>query len=459
VRCAVPQRASIENYIFVNCRGHIIAFHPANGNFAFINVANNVAANASFCVSRKYGVFYVNKAGDAIMQSHDYDANRVGTLAKSVLAKNKVRSVNYDEMFGISGRLIAICESSIRQWCNLKELEPLKQALSLQSAQQMNAPFRPFNLTVSVYEMLFGDAFVADLRQKGALCLVSSLRLKHLKDNVLGLESLSAPPIAAVRKALSQMERIAVGDVIHVLVDLGQEEEVEVALAVEDIEPVLHDASSIGAVAWSVSIKMHSLSAYEEKAAQRTHRAHQIAQLEAMEFKRNHIDSALSEYQSLYGDGPEMDMGVLMNMMVSTSENTFPSTLSPMQINELKVGDKVDHRDKVGRFLSAEVKAREGTLLLMHYEGWDPKWDEWCDFSKEVGRFAAHKSISKRPTRMQGVCKGLKVRYLCVGVGRWVDAIVVKVDEGQVQVVYQMYGQNLTRWAHLDNTEEILAVE
>merc|ERR1712154_290996 len=223
------------------------------------------------------------------------------------------------------------------------------------------------------------------------------------------------------------MERIAVGDVIHVLVDLDQEE-VEEALVVQDIEPALHDAASIGAVAWSVMIKTDGPS-NEDGAASEAARL-------------------LRGRQRIGGGG-------------GRHENTFLSTLSPTRLNELKVGDQVDHRDKVGRFLSAEVKAREGTRLLMHYEGWDSKWDEWCDFSKEVGRFAAYGSISKRPTRVQGVRKGLKVRYRRID-GRWVDAVVIKVDkpiQGQVQVVYQMYGRNLTRWAHLDNTQEILAVE
>merc|ERR1712241_41008 len=145
----------------------------------------------------------------------------------------------------------------------------------------------------------------------GTQNVISSLRLKHLKDN--GIESLSAPPIASVRKALSQMERIAVGDVIHVLVDLDQEE-VEEALVVEDIEPALHDAASIGDVAWSVMIKTDGPS---------------------------NGDGAASEAARLLRDRQQIGGGG------GRHENTFLSPLSPTRLNGLKVGDQVDHRDKV----------------------------------------------------------------------------------------------------------------
>ena len=78
------ERASIENYTFLNAEGHIIAMHPATRTYTHIIAASNVAVTRSFCCSRKHGIFYVDGSGDTrgITQSHDYDAEHVRTVAR-----------------------------------------------------------------------------------------------------------------------------------------------------------------------------------------------------------------------------------------------------------------------------------------------------------------------------------------------------------------------------------------
>ena len=73
----------------------------------------------------------------------------------------------------------------------------------------------------------------------------------------------------------------------------------------------------------------------------------------------------------------------------------------------LKVRDKIDHKDQVGKFIYATVIEKQGTNLKIHYDGWCRKWDTWSDFSKELHRFAEAGSISKRPAnRFSALKKG-----------------------------------------------------
>ncbi len=46
----------------------------------------------------------------------------------------------------------------------------------------------------------------------------------------------------------------------------------------------------------------------------------------------------------------------------------------------------VDVKDTVGEWLEAQVVRSEPTRLLVHYNGWGPRWDEWI--TVESGRVA-----------------------------------------------------------------------
>lgn len=145
---------------FVNANTHILALIKplpktildfADGEY--MDVADNVAPSSSFCCSSTYGTFYINATGDAIMHSPIYDAQHVQIVAT---LSAHARCVRYDEAFGISGRLLAICDGfSMYQWVNLRELELLK--LALQNSDELVRD--PKTIRV-VYEMLYGDAFV-----------------------------------------------------------------------------------------------------------------------------------------------------------------------------------------------------------------------------------------------------------------------------------------------------------
>ena len=58
----------------------------------------------------------------------------------------------------------------------------------------------------------------------------------------------------------------------------------------------------------------------------------------------------------------------------------FVPRMTLQQAFELQIGDKIDHRDAVGRFVFATVSEKHGTNLKIHYDGWSRKWDTWSDF-------------------------------------------------------------------------------
>merc|ERR1712228_305513 len=145
-------------------------------------------------------------------------------------------------------------------------------------------------------------------------------------------------------------------------------------------------------------------------------------------------------------------------MSLNDLATPFPSHLTLNQANKLKVNDKIDHRDRVGRFVFGTIIDKQGSNLKIHHDGWSKKWDEWCDYTKELHRVAAAGSISKRPAHR---FKNLKKKdYVDVNPLRhpgWKCGEIRRLDEksGQVQVVYECAEKNYLYWVHLDNANEI----
>ena len=137
----------------------------------------------------------------------------------------------------------------------------------------------------------------------------------------------------------------------------------------------------------------------------------------------------------------------------------FESHMPLQDAFKLKIHDKLDHRDQVGRFVYATVSEKQGSNLKIHYDGWSRKWDTWSDFQKEIHRFAKAGSISKRPAhRFKQLKKG---DYVDINPTQrhpgWKCGEIRRLDQksGQVQVVYESADKNYLYWAHLDHKEEI----
>ena len=137
----------------------------------------------------------------------------------------------------------------------------------------------------------------------------------------------------------------------------------------------------------------------------------------------------------------------------------FPSHMTVQEAFQLKIHDKIDHRDQVGRFVFATVSEKQGTNLKIHYDGWSRKWDTWSDFSTEIHRFAVAGSISKRGAhRFEHLKKGdyIDINPIPRHPG-WTHGEIRRLDRtsGQVQVVYEAMDKNYVYWTHLDNEAEI----
>ena len=140
----------------------------------------------------------------------------------------------------------------------------------------------------------------------------------------------------------------------------------------------------------------------------------------------------------------------------------FQPHMTLQEVFKLKVLDKIDHRDQVGRFVLATVIKKQGTNLKIHYNGWSREWDTWSDYSREIHRFAVAKSISKRRAhRFEHLKKGDYVDINPSQLHRgWKCGEILRLDQasGQVQVAYEAMDKKRYRyWAHLDNKAEIAA--
>ena len=58
-----------------------------------------------------------------------------------------------------------------------------------------------------------------------------------------------------------------------------------------------------------------------------------------------------------------------MSVDVNDDMPPFQSHMSLKQGKMLKIHDKIDHRDQVGRFVFATVCEKQGTNLKIHYDG------------------------------------------------------------------------------------------
>ncbi len=60
---------------------------------------------------------------------------------------------------------------------------------------------------------------------------------------------------------------------------------------------------------------------------------------------------------------------------------------------ELKLGQWIDVKDTIDQWLEAEVidVNKEEKRVLVHYNGWGRRWDEWLDMkSRKIAPFRSH---------------------------------------------------------------------
>merc|ERR1712154_448835 len=95
---------------------------------------------------------------------------------------NKFVDLNYDEMYGISGRLLLFCQTeeneyNIQQIFNYDEVIPLSHELNKfesSSFDELMSNKKPFSIIIKVYQMLYGDECVDNIiynRYRNTYCI------------------------------------------------------------------------------------------------------------------------------------------------------------------------------------------------------------------------------------------------------------------------------------------------
>lgn len=173
------------------------------------------------------------------------------------------------------------------------------------------------------------------------------------------------------------------------------------------------------------------------------------------------------------------DIGMRVPSVLSVDHSApFKAHMEAAEVSTLQIGDRFDHRDKFGRYFKAQVADKRGSSICVRYEGWEEKWNIWCDSRVEPHRFAKYKSVSERPAhRLKDLVAGDMIDVYTPNIG-WKYATIKDLDKdeqtnqlksGQVQVIFSGNGPaanivdhegtettttEMVRWVHLDNTEE-----
>jgi len=108
-------------YLYVLANHNIVSIHPVNPNFEIVHVAQGKVTD--YAISRKHGTYWVVR--NDIYQSYDNQSrNAVLIHSGKDIDNSKITRVFYQEMYGISGRLLIFHENGIiKQKWNKSEIQ------------------------------------------------------------------------------------------------------------------------------------------------------------------------------------------------------------------------------------------------------------------------------------------------------------------------------------------------
>ena len=118
---------------------------------------------------------------------------------------------------------------------------------------------------------------------------------------------------------------------------------------------------------------------------------------------------------------------------------SFVPHMSFVEAHKLQIGDKVDHRNVYGKFLTATIthKSKSGMFKIHYDDHISSTHDTECSYVNELYRFAKVGSISRRPAhRLKYIKTGSFVDINIAQHPGWRKAEVVTVCplSGQIQV-------------------------
>ena len=149
--------------------------------------------------------------------------------------------------------------------------------------------------------------------------------------------------------------------------------------------------------------------------------------------------------------------------------------LTLKEAQSLRVGDKIDHRDVIGKFSKAEIISKNGNVLKIHYIGWTNTYDVYSNYNNEIHRFASYNSLSSQTNFRKcfdKLCVGSAIDFntSCsdnTGYHGWIVGTIKQFDDnsGQVLIQYRISDKRFSNykvrwlwWSHLNNINELAVV-
>jgi hypothetical protein len=93
---------------------------------------------------------------------------------------------------------------------------------------------------------------------------------------------------------------------------------------------------------------------------------------------------------------------VLLDFIKEGKQLDNPDTDSDRDVGDSKfeVNQKIDCKDSVNKWLPAQVVSVSDGRILVHYEGWTTKWDEWLDTnSSRIADYGRHSKEGQTGTQ------------------------------------------------------------
>jgi hypothetical protein len=128
--------------------------------------------------------------------------------------------------------------------------------------------------------------------------------------------------------------------------------------------------------------------------------------------------------------------------------------------SKLKVGDKIDARDKSNHWYESIVREIVDSVAYVHYIGWGDKYNEWISVDSDRIQMLYTETTPWR----ESLHLDDPIEILCLhndgseSRRTWFRGLVSKFDDGKVLVVYDKRGHTDERWVNLLEGEEICRV-
>lgn len=138
---------------------------------------------------------------------------------------------------------------------------------------------------------------------------------------------------------------------------------------------------------------------------------------------------------------------------------------TPAEVTDLRVGQFVDHRDVIGKFVAAEVIDRKGEAVKLHYLKWPSKWDRWVNVNDpHVHKdFAVFQSIVKEKPPINGLPFSVgdyieaRPMYYRKDVNtNWAFCEIKRIDKMQMQVCIDIpHYKSRLYWLYAADIDEV----